>query len=662
MSLILTSQKSSEPNSRPYDYQNYFSSTMKIAKGSKIALNHVTINRNAFFNFTEEKVFFIYHGVTMPDSELKMRDMPDSTGAKNALLEDTTSVLTPQKIKNYVNYPQPVIVEQGEYSVKQLCDKIKYRLNNPSASYGGDFFRTGFWNVIPVYNSSNEFQYIEFDWDTSTNTIAAAFPPDNSFIKLYPDNNNITYSKTSERITGGDANWNCGEFDRFINNHNGTIRFNIQSNNIIAGLTRVTVGERHQEFFPEYHYKSAGASILDCPRGLDFFDYCVASDTSGKMRVFILKATIDPDENAPVYGNLEMEEYDYGTLVDTDTDSYAEFKVKNNNVEIVLFSKGKVGATINKQLKPIGNTTYQLVPKVSIKGTSDLDIGAAPLLLSDTNKPIYPSTINVGGETDYSDCNIWHICHGIWWSGNILSNTITNIDNTFLYRMFDSIMGTSTIKSDDDAMDVQDGGQSISISDMDGPLFNDIFWTYEFDESLNANAGGFKYQYKLPVSGKEYLFDGDGTVIIPYRIKNTLFHVVGTLDGAIGINPKYKKGVEAEVDGNQIVQILGNNRIALNNNDILYVRIDLGNGYTMNGATSSVSKIISPILTDTASVDIGTSLGIRTYTPERMYLDLNNSEDIYINSINVSIVTKGERFAVELAPSTSASFHIIPPN
>jgi len=44
-----------------------------------------------------------------------------------------------------------------------------------------------------------------------------------------------------------------------------------------------------------------------------------------------------------------------------------------------------------------------------------------------------------------------------------------------------------------------------------------------------------------------------------------------------------------------------------------------------------------------------------------MYLDLNNAEDIYINSINVSIVTKGERFAVELAPSTSASFHIIPP-
>ena len=152
-----------------------------------------------------------------------------------------------------------------------------------------------------------------------------------------------------------------------------------------------------------------------------------------------------------------------------------------------------------------------------------------------------------------------------------------------------------------------------------------------------------------------------GTVIIHYSLKTSLYHVKGTLDGAIGITPKFRKGVEEDVGGNQVIQILGSNRIALNNNDILYVRIDLGNGYTMNGATSSVSKIISPILTDTADAEIGTSLGIRTYTPERMYLDLNNAEDLYINSINVSIVTKGERFAVELAPSTSASFHIIPP-
>ena len=100
----------------------------------------------------------------------------------------------------------------------------------------------------------------------------------------------------------------------------------------------------------------------------------------------------------------------------------------------------------------------------------------------------------------------------------------------------------------------------------------------------------------------------------------------------------------------------------MTNNDILYIRIDLGNAYTMNGATASISKIISPILTDIENSGVNQSLGIRTYQPERMYLDLNNSEDLYLNSINVSIVTKGEKFARELAPSTSASFHIMTPD
>ena len=38
MSLILTSQKSNEPNSRPYDYQNYFSLFSYILKKSMEAM------------------------------------------------------------------------------------------------------------------------------------------------------------------------------------------------------------------------------------------------------------------------------------------------------------------------------------------------------------------------------------------------------------------------------------------------------------------------------------------------------------------------------------------------------------------------------------------------------------------------------------------------
>lgn len=660
MSLILTTQRSSEKSSdKPYDYQNYFTSTMKIKKGSKIALNHVTINRNAYFNFSDDKLFFIYHGIELPDIELKMKDMLDTTGSKNALLEDTTSVLTKKEITPYVNYPQPVLLPKGNYSVEQLTEKLQYILNNPSGNYGGDFFRTGFWNVKANYNDDKVFQNISFDWDTTTNDISAAFPNDDSFVKKYPDYNNISYSQSNEHIKTTTTGWNGGEFDRFISNNNGTFRVDIQANNQIAGLVRVTDGQTYQEY-GDYVYMSDGNNVLDCPRGLDFFDYCVASDDSGNFKVFILQA--NEDINKINGGQLEMVEYDYGSPVSTYTDSYVEFTVENNNVKIVLYSSGSIGATITKELKPINNNTYQLVPKVAIKGKVTVNLGSAPKLLSSTNKPIYPSLV-ADGTTNYSDCNIYHIVHNIWRQGNLFipGTNITIIDNKFLFSNFSKLINYSTIKPDDDSQDVQDNGQSISISDFDSTDYFGIFWSYQFDQTLNTNAGGFRYQYKVPVSGKEYLFEPRGNVIIPYSIKNELYNVRATLDGALGILPKYLKGVEEDNAGNdQIVQFLGS-RISLNNNDILYIRIDLGNTYTMNGGTSSISKIISPILTDIGDTTSGTSLGIRTYTPERMYLDLNNSEDLYINSINVSIVTRNEKFAVELSPLTSASFHIIDP-
>jgi len=658
MSLILTSQKSNEPNSRAYDYQNYFSSTMKISKGSKIALNHVTINRNAFFNFTENKVFFIYHGVEMPDTEYKLKDVPDSTGAKSALLADTTAVLSVKEMNNYVNCPQPVVVPKGEYSVEQLVEKLEYILNNPSANYGGDFYPAGHWTVKANFDDQRVFQNISFDWDTTTNDITAAFPPDSSFKKYYDDYNNITYSSSAGTVSTTTTGWNGGEWDRFISNHNGTFRVKIVADNQIAGLTRVTEGETYQEY-GDYVYKSKGDTIADCPRGLDFFDYCVAS-VNGYFEVYILEGSID--ESGASGGRFEMKEYNYGTPVAVYTDSYAEFTVENNNVKIVLFSFGVVANTITLKLKPIGNTTYQLVPKIAIKGKTTVTIPTAPKLLSATNKPILPDLVS-DGITDFSDCNIWHICHNIWRMGNLIlpETNLTDITETYLFRMFSTIMQYNAIDSDNDAYDVQENGQSITIADMDSVEYFGLFWSYDFDETLNTNAGGFKYAYRIPIVTKEYTFDEGGTVIIPYSMTNSLYHVKGTLDGAIGMIPKFRKGLEEDVGGNQVIQILGSNRIALNNNDILYVRIDLGNGYTMNGATSSVSKIISPILTDTNDADIGTALGIRTYTPERMYLDLNNAEDLYINSINVSIVTKGERYAIELAPSTSASFHILPP-
>jgi hypothetical protein len=655
MSLILTSQKTSEPHAKPWNYQNYFSQTMKIAKGSKISLNHITINRNAFFSFENERIFWIYHGVTMPSREFKMRDMKDTGGDASALLQDTTATLSPQQLNNYVNYPQPVVILKGEYTIDQLVQTLQYNLNHPNAVTGGDFYRSGFWTVQAKYSTTNVFEYLSFDWDVSTNIVSNYYPPTDSFIKNYPDNNAISYDVNSRIVVGSSANWNCGEFDRFISNNKGFIKFAVASDNCIVGLSRVTQGKVWQDF-AGIEYVSNGDVILDCPRNLDYFDYCVVSD-NGNFKVFVLECVDGDDITEARY---EMKEYTYGAYVTTYTDSTVQFIVNNNNVEISIFSQASIKATITLELKPVGNTTMQLVPKIALKGTAPfVSVSPQSNLLADTNKPIVPIPLEEG-LTDYSDCNIWWICCNIW-NRSVPITPLPKLKNGYLYNNWLSLAGYSSYDSDIDATDVQNAGQKITIATMQTGKFLKSFWSYDFDESLDTGIGGFKYSYKNMVSGKEYSFDPLGTVIIPYNVYNTLYHVNGNLDGAMGISSAYRQGVEYTSGSDDIIRILGNDRIALNNNDILYLRIDLGNTYTINGATSSVSKIISPIIIDRGDGGISTTLGIRTFTPERMYLDINNSDDIYINSISVSIVTKGERFAVELAPSTSASFHIIAP-
>ena len=656
MSLILTSQKN-EVNQKAFDYRNYFTQTMKIPKNSKIALNHCTINRNAFFKFEENKVLAFYHGVEMPSVKVfEMKDMPDSVdGQRSPLLLDAETRINSREINNFVNYPQFVVVERGEYSINQLVENLQHNLNNPNAIYGGDFYRTGTWTVTANYTSSNEFENISFSWQTKeTGDIASENPPDDSFIKKYPNNNSITYVSTGG-VTGGGAGWNCGEFDRFVNNHKGSCRFDVQANDVICGLSRVTDGENYQSFaFNEYY--SNDAVINDCPSGLDYYDYCVSSE-SGNFKIYTLQCV--EDDSGFSISQYRMVEFNYGAALSVDADSYVIFTIDNNDLTITINS-GKADNIFNLKLKPICNNTYQLVPKISIKGTTTvLTKNAKFNLLSDTNKPIYP-TVNVGGTTDLSECNILWICSNYWNFGGVATGvpTVFTTRDDYLRINYEKFASWLTFECDRDASTVQTLGQEIGIDDMQTKKF---FWSYIFTSTLNGGDGGFKYAYKPTVAAKEYTFDAEGTVLIPYNTKHLFYHCNANLDGALGINPRFKKGIEETVGGLQSVLIKGGVNIAMTNNDILYIRIDLGNAYTMNGATASISKIISPILTDIENSGVNQSLGIRTYQPERMYLDLNNSEDLYLNSINVSIVTKGEKFARELAPSTSASFHIMSP-
>tara|TARA_R110000803_G_scaffold85103_2_gene151385 strand:+ start:1211 stop:3250 length:2040 start_codon:yes stop_codon:yes gene_type:complete len=674
MSFILTSQ-SNQVNSKPYNYQNYFSSTFKIEKNSLIALNHVTINRNAFFNFDEEKVLAFYHGVEMPGGKFyNMKDIKDSAGKKYALLRDETTTLTPAQLNNVCNYPQFVSVPIGSYSLDQLCQNLEQSMNNPTARNGGDFHVNGQWAITPVYNAENDFEHIDFTWETETRTsVPKEFPAEDDIFLHYPDYNDVTYLSDGlgayEFTETSGTTYGAVEVYRYLKHTraDGITYGNVKGDGCVVGLSRVTGGVKYRDFgrnkyFDNTEYSNDGSN--DIPFEIGFFDVCVAV-VDGFYVLYQLEchseSTKTDGGNGPYH--YRMFEYDLPAPIQIGGTNEVEFYVDGNNIEVVinhLTGTEKVTLVLN----PTNNNTYQLIPKILLSKSAVITLpkGKEPSLLSNVIIPRIP-LIKANGDLDFTMCNVGWIVNN-YWEMNALDYQGAKFvsSNDYLKINRSKFFTWSTCKPDFDSTRVSTLGQTLTIAQVKQFKY---WWSYLFDPTLNANAGGFKYNYQLFTATPtlKYLYTSRGTVLIPYSNMKKFYHCNATLDGVIGITPGYKKGISVAsvaVPADFVVQILGSDRIALTSNDLLYVRIDLGNTYSINGSTSMISSIISPIITQRDSADVGTNLGIRTYTPpERMYLKLNNSEDIYINSINVSIVRLSEEFANELAPTTSASFHII---
>ena len=86
----------------------------------------------------------------------------------------------------------------------------------------------------------------------------------------------------------------------------------------------------------------------------------------------------------------------------------------------------------------------------------------------------------------------------------------------------------------------------------------------------------------------------------------------------------------------------------------VYLRLkNFGNNNSINGGIKSVSKIISEIDL------INDAEGLILYEPsERVYLELNNPEEILINSIDIDIVDIKERVINYLEDGTVIILHV----
>lgn len=678
MTLLLTSQ---EENDLPFNYTNHYGG-LRIEKNSEIALNHVTINRQRIFKFDTDRVFFISHQHKFPNVPEYMKEI-------NLELVAEPFVLDSEDLIPFVQYPFPVVIPAGSYGMEEFAQQIEGSLNNPTAQYGGDYWVTGKWAVTTLQDADSK-EYLGFDykWDSTLNVVTAAVPTSAEVHPLYDDfADSFDYAAglLTKKTSTIDGDYDCSVVvERWVSTQKGIVGFDLTATTgaCVVGLSRWTDGtslmpEQGVEFINNislFEGTTTGGLFED--DGSNFFDYCAFIDDNREISLFQLVV-------GKFGGNTySMEKVDYAdmstnsigtgssTVVSTNaTFFHLRFTIDGEMVQVETAATEKDGSPVFEnlsanQFKPINNYTCQMTPKISLSKNND----TVTLLESDFVNPIHvpyrtrAADFSKGtsvfvrdnrGNVDVSKyTNFWALARlterkEIY--DHVTGKFVPSTTKSFMENTFKSFWNFDYIQPDrDSSIAVSLTSDTKYTAIQLGP--NNIWWTYLYEV-----GGTWQYNFQVTDAGLDYIF-GTGNYIIPYNLNNDYFTVRGTLNNCMGIPRRFLGSVEHD-DGasKKVANIIGNKDLSSTINDILYLRINLGNVLSANGQTNSLSKIISPIIAD-GELSAGT--GVRSYQPEKMYLKLNNLTDIMLDHIKVEIVTANEKYADSLAGFTSASFHV----
>ena len=377
MSLLLAQQTELD---KPFRFQNHLSNTIEIKPNSEIALNHVTINRATFYQFEEDKILYICHTNQVPDSfpHPFYYIYPDAAEYDESS-EDMNVELTKETFNPFLNYPQPIIVKAGVYSVETLSAYIQTRLNIPTVELGGDFYPSKKWTVAPNVNAAGEMDGFKFDFEQAfvgnlqdhtfsafeTSTILTPIIPE------YHDAGNIPnewvstdkYSATADthqlNITPTkDAQWTAsGTFNYFLSTSSGVVTSSkvsdwntsqdkfkqvpihfgvsgITKKPAVFGISRFTDG---QKFCGAVHTQGGTTgpkkipyfdmSEMNLVLGLSepssgiaqqfFYDYCCVIDATDELHLFQLYVDIK-SSNRPVFRMREIKYWEISNIGHSD--------------------------------------------------------------------------------------------------------------------------------------------------------------------------------------------------------------------------------------------------------------------------------------------------------------------------------------------------------
>ena len=344
----------------------------------------------------------------------------------------------------------------------------------------------------------------------------------------------------------------------------------------------------------------------------DFFDYMVRIENGGDIKLF---HSVWDGLTYPA--NLNLEEINYGTTLNCVTDKVNRitFAVSGEQVSVIAFASSTATTTILangqnasglKNLKPVSQTTRWLYPKIYLESTKT--IGINHFIGVDVNKIDYFGLAPQYVGTDPTDTITPQNQIGLdWWKYVVETNVPDLLE---LATRIDLFFAKTRSRLSQIGLN---GDKQINYTPtiILAPANN-----YLLTDSLNS----------------QYLFGFVGRSLVN----------VFTSRGAS--SPFTETFISDSVP-------------ELKATNSLFVRLKNFTHNSVNFAKSSSSKIIYHIPSFSNS---GESTGALYFSPtERVYIDLNNPQDLYVSDIQLDICHDDETLANELQGKTTIVLHII---
>ena len=640
MSYIITSNTPDDISNpiitginRAFSYNNHIANGITIPPNSQVALESIKINKGGETVIDESNaVFYTYLG-----NELT-RDSNDK------LLVDTVSVPIRTQLPTGKYTPQS-LCNAYEKSLRNSIFHPNYQLSNINVSgintsiiRAGTKFEGFSASFVCSVSASNT------DDDSNGWIGATMFDVDNPTFQA-DSNGQIANNSATNDITliqkDSPLSLTGGEFKFQFNNGDGSGGAVLGTAVGLTRCTRTQIGGQYagdndqndQATSPSYYDSLSG----DSP-STTFFDYvirCVEDPLESEAN-HVLKLYHAVSNDA---GNLYMKEFDYRVNASDENSDTGYFTtdatgsvdpwiakvfwtISNEQVKVVLEDyEGEQytlcdGTNTNKlnSMKPVGPTTWSLFPKITIPACNPVSPVAPRFMKMLKWEGVQITDFKYGSLKPYPNNPTYDVeLYQDWWAYSINEGRETDcklVDNREAYN-YDEYIGVDYNQKGLNASGTIDSKVVLLVRE------NDLYDGSSTEFTKGANAA-------------DILGFGDNAIIDSTFYTSPVSNLITNIKSSTIPYTLSKSSVFVRLGG--LTQVSANMSKSANSKIIYHLpRFD-------NAGNESGALYFSP--------------------PERVYINLNNPDELVINSIDIALVKGNEQLADNITGKTVCCLHI----